>query len=92
MGGPRLKLIQPVTREWCEYLMRRTNQAMRVKEIELLHVAGCAQAVVRPRVAVYASPSVLVNGCDVMGRNEAKGAMCRLDIPTRDRLLAALWA
>ena len=48
------------------------------------------EAEVEERVGAFPSPSVLVNGTDVMGSPEAGGAMCRLDIPTRDRLLAAL--
>ena len=47
-------------------------------------------AQVKEWVGAYPSPTVLVDGADVMGRPEAEGAMCRLDIPTRDRLLAAL--
>ena len=42
------------------------------------------------RVGDYPSPSVLVNGLDVMGRQELSGAACRLDTPSRDRILAAL--
>jgi hypothetical protein len=40
----------------------------------------------------YPSPTILVNGVDVMGRSDLQGAMCRLDLPTRDRVLAALTA
>jgi hypothetical protein len=39
----------------------------------------------------YPSPSVLINGVDVMGRSAADGvAACRLDLPTRERVRAAL--
>jgi hypothetical protein len=38
----------------------------------------------------YPSPTILVDGVDVMGRPEAAGASCRLDLPTRERLVAAL--
>jgi hypothetical protein len=38
----------------------------------------------------YPSPTILVNGVDVMGRTVIQGAMCRLDVPTRERVLAAL--
>jgi hypothetical protein len=38
----------------------------------------------------YPSPTILVNGVDVMGRSDLQGAMCRLDLPTRVHLLAAL--
>jgi hypothetical protein len=30
------------------------------------------------------------DGVDVMGRHDVAGAMCRLDLPTRERILAAL--
>jgi hypothetical protein len=45
---------------------------------------------VEERIGDYASPSVVVNGADVMGRDDVTGAMCRLDVPNRDRVLAAL--
>mgnify|MGYP001794696806 CR=1 FL=1 len=38
----------------------------------------------------YPSPSILVNGEDVMGAPPSQAASCRLDAPTRPRLLAAL--
>ena len=38
----------------------------------------------------YPSPTILVSGVDVMGRTSLQGAMCRLDLPTRDHVLAAL--
>jgi hypothetical protein len=38
----------------------------------------------------YPSPSILVNGQDVMGAPAVQAASCRLDVPTRQRLLAAL--
>ena len=36
------------------------------------------------------SPTVLVDGVDVMGQPAAPGRSCRLDVPSEDRLLAAL--
>lgn len=45
---------------------------------------------VQEREGSYASPTILVNGVDVMGRTDIHGAACRLDLPTRDRVLAAL--
>jgi glutaredoxin len=38
----------------------------------------------------YPSPTILVNGEDVMGAPESQAAACRLDLPTRQRLLLAL--
>jgi hypothetical protein len=46
------------------------------------------------RVGDYPSPTVLVNGTDIMGRAPARTSTraCRLDVPTRDQILAALTA
>jgi hypothetical protein len=45
------------------------------------------------RVGEYPSPTVLVNGTDVMGAAElSKARVCRIDVPTRERVLAALRA
>ena len=38
----------------------------------------------------YPSPTILINGVDVMGAPASQGAACRLDIPTKHRLVAAL--
>ena len=38
----------------------------------------------------YPSPTILVDGEDVMGAPASQAAACRLDVPTRQRLLAAL--
>ena len=44
------------------------------------------------RVGDYPSPTVLVNGTDVMrpGTELSKARVCRIDVPTRERVLAAL--
>jgi hypothetical protein len=49
---------------------------------------------VHVRVGAYPSPTVLIDGTDVMdpGRGTPAGHTCRLDVPTRERLLAALIA
>jgi hypothetical protein len=46
------------------------------------------------RVGDYPSPTVLVNGTDVMGAAAelSSGRVCRLDVPTPERVLAALRA
>jgi hypothetical protein len=46
------------------------------------------------RVGDYPSPTVLVNGTDNTGRAPAQTSTkaCRLDVPTRDQILAALTA
>lgn len=45
------------------------------------------------RVGAYPSPTVLIDGLDVMRPGEAlTGDACRLDLPIRERVLAALQA
>ena len=60
-------------------------------------VADCLRSVgmevqIVERTGRYASPTVLVNGVDVMRPHAdvPAGDACRLDLPTRDRVLAAL--
>jgi hypothetical protein len=38
----------------------------------------------------FPSPSILVNGIDVMGAPAIDSASCRLDLPTRERVMSAL--
>ena len=38
----------------------------------------------------FPSPTLRVNGVDVMGAVDSEGAFCRLDVPTRERLMTAL--
>jgi hypothetical protein len=45
---------------------------------------------IREREGDYPSPTILVNGVDVMGRTAVHGAMCRLDLPTREHVIGAL--
>lgn len=40
----------------------------------------------------FASPSVRIDGVDVMGEATTDGRACRLDRPTEERVLAALGA
>jgi hypothetical protein len=48
-------------------------------------------AVVEDMEGEYPSPTVLVNGVDVVtGRPASGDARCRLDLPTRDQILGAL--
>jgi hypothetical protein len=42
------------------------------------------------RVGEFASPTILVDGHDVMGARPTPGACCRLDRPTEARLMEAL--
>ena len=45
---------------------------------------------VEDREGAYPSPTIRVNGVDVMGPPASQAASCRLDVPTKSRLLAAL--
>lgn len=49
-------------------------------------------APIEDRVGRYPSPTVLIDGHDVMGGAAQTGAACRLDRPTTDRVLAAMRA
>ncbi len=58
---------------------------------ECLSQIGLAENVVIEKVGEYLSPTVLVDGVDVMKPGTALRAdACRLDLPTMDRLLVAL--
>jgi hypothetical protein len=47
---------------------------------------------IEEEAGAYPSPTILIDGSDVMGRPDATGPSCRLDVPTRERLVAALQA
>jgi hypothetical protein len=47
---------------------------------------------VTERVGGFPSPTVRVNGIDVMGEPGSSQASCRLDLPTRENIIAALSA
>lgn len=61
---------------------------------EVLHASlaelGLPAEVVTEVVGDYPSPSVLVNGVDVMGGAGGGSAACRLDLPTAEHIRAAL--
>ena len=56
---------------------------------ECLDELGLGVAV-QERVGDFPSPTITVDGADVMGKHSLAGATCRLDLPTRDRVLTAL--
>lgn len=58
---------------------------------ECVHELGI-DGVVTERVALYPSPTVLVDGRDVMGApgDGTPTEACRLDVPTRERVTDAL--
>jgi hypothetical protein len=45
---------------------------------------------VEEKEGAYASPTILIDGRDIMERPGGVGASCRLDVPTRERLVGAL--
>jgi hypothetical protein len=67
--------------------------AKRLQELldDCMRALGLNDAVI-DAVGEYPSPTVLVNGVDVMtGRaDDLRGRACRLDLPTRERLIEAL--
>jgi hypothetical protein len=48
------------------------------------------QAEVEELAGDYPSPTILVDGVDVMGGPGGPGPACRLDLPTEERVLATL--
>lgn len=48
------------------------------------------RATIDEQTGAYPSPTVRVNGRDVMGAPTGAGDLCRLDLPTHDRVVAAL--
>nr|WP_074380061.1 alkylmercury lyase [Mycobacteroides abscessus] len=58
---------------------------------DCLSEVGVPENVVVERVGGYPSPTVLVDGVDVMKPGtELMADACRLDLPTRDRVISAL--
>jgi hypothetical protein len=60
-----------------------------------LLLAACVEemqveAHIEEKVGAYPSPTIRIDGVDVMGSPSSAEAACRLDTPTRDRVLAAL--
>lgn len=58
--------------------------------LDCLADLGLPRTAVVERPGPFPSPSIVVNGTDVMGAPEVMTFSCRLDVPTRDRVLAAL--
>jgi hypothetical protein len=56
--------------------------------------SSLAKTAARPTVenieGPYPSPTLLIDGIDVTGRTPPPGPSCRLDLPTKDDVLAAL--
>ena len=58
--------------------------------LDCLEDLGLPRTAVVERAGPFPSPSIVVNGTDVMGATEVMTSSCRLDVPTRDRVLAGL--
>jgi hypothetical protein len=58
--------------------------------LECLADLSIPNAAVEDKEGAFPSPSILVNGTDVMGEPAVASAACRLDVPTREGILAAL--
>ncbi len=58
--------------------------------VDCLEDLGLPMTAVVQRTGPFPSPSIVVNGTDVMGAPEVMSSACRLDVPTRGRVLAAL--
>lgn len=48
------------------------------------------EVAVEDKEGAYPSPTIRVNRVDVMGAPASHAAACRLDVPTKERLLSAL--
>jgi hypothetical protein len=57
--------------------------------VSCLNELGMDEAI-EEREGRYPSPSILVDGQDVMGPPASAEASCRIDVPTRERILGAL--
>ena len=51
---------------------------------------GLTSIEVADKAGDFPSPSILVNGIDVMGQPAIGSASCRLDLPTGERVMSAL--
>lgn len=51
---------------------------------------GLTSLEVADKTGEFPSPSILVNGIDVTGQPTIESASCRLDLPTRERVMRAL--
>jgi hypothetical protein len=58
--------------------------------LDCLEDLGLPATAVEDRAGPFPSPSIVVNGTDAMGAPEVMTSSCRLDVPTRDRVVAAL--
>jgi hypothetical protein len=68
----------------------RNAAAARDLVVECLAALGYVEPVIE-RVGAFPSPSVLVNGTDVMRPDQPPtGECCRLDVPTRAAIMVAL--
>ena len=58
--------------------------------VDCLNEIGLGAIHIDEREGEFPSPSIVIDGRDVMGEPTVIVACCRLDLPTRERVLAAL--
>jgi hypothetical protein len=58
--------------------------------VDCLNEIGLGDIQIDDREGEFPSPSIVIDGRDVMGEPTVIAACCRLDLPTRERVLAAL--
>jgi glutaredoxin len=66
--------------------VNRTKQLL----VDCLDEIGLGAIQIDDREGEFPSPSIMIDGSDVMGEPTVIAACCRLDLPTRERVLAAL--
>jgi hypothetical protein len=79
--------VELYSHEGCP-LVEQTRGLLR----QCLGIVGLDDVPVHEHVGAYASPTVVVDGRDVMGGPPPVDGVprCRLDVPTREQLLSAL--
>jgi len=45
---------------------------------------------IEEKVGDYPSPTIMIHGVDVMGSSGFSGQACRIDVPTEEKVMAAL--
>jgi hypothetical protein len=61
-------------------------------DVEIALASAGARAVIEEIEGSYPSPTLLINGIDVTGRAPSTDPGCRLDLPAREQIMAAIRA